>query len=289
MLSTVPGLDDLAGAQGHRHRDAAPADRRPRREGRQRRRRGPRQHACTWRTSSSTCPTGTIYPAQGDVDGGEGDPRRRRLGARVRRRAREGRREARVHGRHDVGQPGARVLSEQIIQQQLEKIGVKLTIKNSPDMLDTKMTGFDFETIIFAWVGCARSVQQQRDLDVVGDPRAVLEASGQGRRVRLLGSELHEGRRTRRSTSSSTRPTRSPTRTRGRSSTTRPTCSWRTNDVTVDPAVPEAHPARVPQHHLRPAGQPDRRTASPGTSRTGRTRAVAPCAGACRGPRDRSG
>ena len=45
MLSTVPGLDDLAGAQGDRHRDAPPADRRPRREGRQRQRRGAQQHA----------------------------------------------------------------------------------------------------------------------------------------------------------------------------------------------------------------------------------------------------
>ena len=39
------------------------------------------------------------------------------------------------------------------MQQQLEKIGVKLTIKNSPDILDANMTGFDFETLIFAWVG----------------------------------------------------------------------------------------------------------------------------------------
>ena len=58
MLTTVPGLDDLAGAQGDRHRDAAPADRRPRGEGRQRRRRGARQHAVDDRTSSSTSPTG---------------------------------------------------------------------------------------------------------------------------------------------------------------------------------------------------------------------------------------
>jgi ABC-type transport system substrate-binding protein len=39
------------------------------------------------------------------------------------------------------------------MQQQLEKIGVKLTIKNSPNILDVNMTGFDYETIIFAWVG----------------------------------------------------------------------------------------------------------------------------------------
>ncbi|HEY3672997.1 MAG TPA: ABC transporter family substrate-binding protein [Acidimicrobiia bacterium] len=47
----------------------------------------------------------------------------------------------------------ARILSEQIMQQQLEKIGVKLTIENSPNILDVNMTGFDFESLIFAWVG----------------------------------------------------------------------------------------------------------------------------------------
>src|SRR5439155_15441279 len=47
----------------------------------------------------------------------------------------------------------ARILAEQIMQQQLEKIGVKLTIKNAPDILDTNMVGFDFQTLIFAWVG----------------------------------------------------------------------------------------------------------------------------------------
>jgi peptide/nickel transport system substrate-binding protein len=47
----------------------------------------------------------------------------------------------------------ARELAEQIIQEQLKQIGVKITIKNSPDMLDTKIVGFDYETILFAWVG----------------------------------------------------------------------------------------------------------------------------------------
>jgi peptide/nickel transport system substrate-binding protein len=47
----------------------------------------------------------------------------------------------------------AREFTEQIIQEQLKKIGIKLTIKNSPDMLDTKIVGFDYETILFAWVG----------------------------------------------------------------------------------------------------------------------------------------
>ncbi|HEX5586378.1 MAG TPA: ABC transporter substrate-binding protein, partial [Acidimicrobiia bacterium] len=47
----------------------------------------------------------------------------------------------------------ARELAEQIIQEQMKKIGVKFTIKNSSDILWKKMTGFDFQSIIFAWVG----------------------------------------------------------------------------------------------------------------------------------------
>jgi peptide/nickel transport system substrate-binding protein len=47
----------------------------------------------------------------------------------------------------------ARILAEQIMQQQLQKIGVKLAIQNSPTILDVNMTGFDFQTLIFAWVG----------------------------------------------------------------------------------------------------------------------------------------
>jgi peptide/nickel transport system substrate-binding protein len=47
----------------------------------------------------------------------------------------------------------ARELAEQIIQAQMKKIGIKMTIQNSPDILDTKMPGFDFQSLIFAWVG----------------------------------------------------------------------------------------------------------------------------------------
>ena len=68
MLSTVPGLDDLAGAQGDRHRHAPPADRRPRREGRQRRRRGAGQHAVDDQPEGSTRPNWSMYPATGDVE-----------------------------------------------------------------------------------------------------------------------------------------------------------------------------------------------------------------------------
>jgi peptide/nickel transport system substrate-binding protein len=46
-----------------------------------------------------------------------------------------------------------REFAEQIIQERLAKIGVEITIKNAPDMLDTKIVGFDYDTILFAWVG----------------------------------------------------------------------------------------------------------------------------------------
>ncbi len=47
----------------------------------------------------------------------------------------------------------ARELTEQIIIEQLKKIGVKLTAKNSADILDTNLIAFDYQTIEFAWVG----------------------------------------------------------------------------------------------------------------------------------------
>jgi len=47
----------------------------------------------------------------------------------------------------------ARELAQQIIQEQMKKIGVELTIKNSPDILDVNLSAYDFDTIMFAWVG----------------------------------------------------------------------------------------------------------------------------------------
>jgi ABC-type transport system substrate-binding protein len=38
------------------------------------------------------------------------------------------------------------------MKAQFQKLGVTLTIKNAPDILDTNMPGFDFQTLIFAWV-----------------------------------------------------------------------------------------------------------------------------------------
>ena len=64
----------------------------------------------------------------------------------------------------------ARELSEQIIQEQLKKIGVKLTIKNSPDILDTKHGRLRLPDDHLRLGRLARPVQQQRDLAVGGDP-----------------------------------------------------------------------------------------------------------------------
>jgi peptide/nickel transport system substrate-binding protein len=47
----------------------------------------------------------------------------------------------------------ARELAEQIIQEQMKQIGVEFTIKNSPDILDVNMSAYDFDTLMFAWVG----------------------------------------------------------------------------------------------------------------------------------------
>jgi peptide/nickel transport system substrate-binding protein len=47
----------------------------------------------------------------------------------------------------------ARELAQQMIQEQMKKIGIALKIENSPDILDVNMTGYDFDTIMFAWVG----------------------------------------------------------------------------------------------------------------------------------------
>ena len=151
----------------------------------------------------------------------------------------------------------AREFSEQIIQEQLKKIGVKITIKNSPDMLDTKIVGFDYQTIIFAWVGspdpysnnviwlsgaiperCSPRLAKAEECDYSGlnytktkDPTLdeILNATDREPDPVEAGGALQPGRP----------PDRAERRDRR-------------------PAVPEAHPARVPQHHHRRAGQPHR-------------------------------
>jgi len=97
-------------------------------------------------------PNWNIYPAAGDVDAAN-----RILDAAGWVKGSDGvRQKGKVKLAFTVGTTSgnqARILAEQIMQQQFEKIGVKLTIKNAPDMLDTKMVGFDFQTLVFAWVG----------------------------------------------------------------------------------------------------------------------------------------
>jgi len=97
-------------------------------------------------------PNWNIYPASGDVDAANAI-----LDAAGWTRGADGvRQKGNVKLAFTVGTTSgnqARILSEQIMQQQFDKIGVKLTIKNAPDILDTNMVGFDFQTLIFAWVG----------------------------------------------------------------------------------------------------------------------------------------
>jgi peptide/nickel transport system substrate-binding protein len=96
-------------------------------------------------------PNWDIYPASGDVDAAN-----QLLDAAGWTRGSDGvRRKGSTKLEFTVGTTSgnqARILAEQIMQQQLARIGVKLDIKNSPDILDVKMTGFDFQTLIFAWV-----------------------------------------------------------------------------------------------------------------------------------------
>jgi peptide/nickel transport system substrate-binding protein len=97
-------------------------------------------------------PNWSMYPAAGDVDAANAmlDAAGWKLGSDG-IRAKDG-----VKLSFTVGTtPGnqARELTEQIIQEQMKKLGIKFTIKNSSDILWKKMTGFDYQTIIFAWVG----------------------------------------------------------------------------------------------------------------------------------------
>ena len=46
-----------------------------------------------------------------------------------------------------------RELAEEIIQQQLEKAGIRLVADNSPDMVSQRRVKFQYQTIIYAWSG----------------------------------------------------------------------------------------------------------------------------------------
>jgi peptide/nickel transport system substrate-binding protein len=151
MLSTVPGLDDLAVRK-------AIATAMPRQQIVDRVVKDANDDAqvlnnVMWMTNQKQYePNWAMYPAAGDVDAANkvlDDAGWVRGSDGV--RAKNG-----VKLSFTVGTTTgnkAREFAEQIIQEQLAKIGVKITIKNSPDMLDTKIVGFDYQTILFAWVG----------------------------------------------------------------------------------------------------------------------------------------
>ena len=190
-----------------------------------------------WMTNQKQyVPNWSMYPATGDVDAANDDARRGRLDAAAPTACaqKDGVKLAFTVGTTTGNQ--AREFSEQIIQEQLKKIGVKLTIKNSPDMLDTKIVGFDYETIIFAWVGSPDPVQQQRDLAVDARSRSACsprlakaeecDYSGQN----YTKTQGPDARRR-----SSTPPTRSPTRSARAALYNQADLQLATNDVTVVP------------------------------------------------------
>lgn len=151
MLTTVPGLDDLAVRK-------AIATALPRQQIVDRVVKDANDDAkvldnTMWMTNQSQyVPNWSMYPKSGDVDSAKSilDAAGWVPGAdgvRAKNNVKLAFRVGTTTGNK------AREFSEQIIQEQLKKIGVKLTIKNSPDMLDTNVVGFDYDTIIFAWVG----------------------------------------------------------------------------------------------------------------------------------------
>ena len=192
MLSTVPGLDDVAGPQGDRHRDAPPADRRPSGEGRQRQRRGAEQHAVHGEPAGSTCRTGT-------------STRRR---ATSRRPRRSSTRPAGCPAPTACAQKGNVKLAFTVGTTSGNQARDPVRADHPAAAREDRREAHDQELARHPrhnLVGVrlpdhhlrlgrrARPVHRQRDLAVVGDPGAVLEASGQGRRVRLQRAELHQG------------------------------------------------------------------------------------------------
>jgi peptide/nickel transport system substrate-binding protein len=151
MLTTVPGLDDLQVRK-------AIATAMPRQQIVDRVVKDANEKAAVLNNTQYMVnqqqyqPNWDIYPASGDVEAAK-----RILDAAGWVPGSDGvRQKGNVKLAFTVGTTSgdqARILSEQIIQQQLQKIGVKLTIKNSPDILAVNLPAFDYQTIIFAWVG----------------------------------------------------------------------------------------------------------------------------------------
>jgi peptide/nickel transport system substrate-binding protein len=151
MLSTVPGLDDLAVRK-------AIATAMPRQQIVDRVVKDANDQAqvlenTQWMADQPQyLPNWDIYPASGDVARANAmlDAAGWKMGPDG-VRAKNG-----VKLAFDLGTTSgnqARVLAQQIIQDQMKKVGIKLTIRNSPDILDTKLPGFDYQSLIFAWVG----------------------------------------------------------------------------------------------------------------------------------------
>jgi peptide/nickel transport system substrate-binding protein len=151
MLSTVPGLDDVAVRK-------AIATAMPRQQivDRVVKDANPDAHVLDnvmWMTDQHAYQSNwTVYPASGDIDAANkllddagwvkgSDGVRSKNGVKLSFRI----------GTTTGNQ--ARELAEQIIQEQMKKIGVEFTIKNSPDILDVNMSAYDFDTLLFAWVG----------------------------------------------------------------------------------------------------------------------------------------
>jgi peptide/nickel transport system substrate-binding protein len=151
MLSSVPGLDDLEVRR-------AIATAMPRQQIVDRLVKDANDNASVldnveWMTNQKAYqPNWSMYPAAGDVDAAN-----QILDAAGWVRGADGiRAKDGVKLSFHIGTTPdnqARVLAEQIIQDQMKKIGVKFTLENSPDILWKKMTGFDYQTLIFAWVG----------------------------------------------------------------------------------------------------------------------------------------
>ena len=148
---------------------------------------------------------------------------------------------------------------------------MKLTIKNSPDILDED----DRLRLPVAHLRLGRLRPTRTANNVIWlstcDPRAVPAATGQGRRVRLLGPELHQDQGPAGRRAAERRRHASPTPSPGPRCTTRPTCSSPATTVTVIPLFQKPTQLGYKRHHHRGGRQPDAWTASPGTSRTGST------------------
>jgi peptide/nickel transport system substrate-binding protein len=151
MLTTVKGLDDVAVRQ-------AIATAMPRQQIVQRLVKDANDQAAVldnvfWMTNQKSYEPGwNIYPADGDIAAANkllDDAGWAKGSDGV--RAKNGVKLAFTIGATSGNQ--ARELAEQIIQQQMKQIGVKFTIKNSPDILDYSLSAYDYQTIIFAWVG----------------------------------------------------------------------------------------------------------------------------------------